>query len=278
VKTGHALIEDIDTCSPQRGQCAFWWLGQQGYVIKLGTTVCYVDAYLSPRPSRLVPPLLNPEEVTNADIILGSHDHVDHIDRAAWVGLAKASPEAIFVVPELLRERMAAEVGLSPKRVLGVDVHVRHSWQKVRFGGVPAAHELLDTDQATGLHPYVGFVLEGNGVRVYHAGDTCTYEGMQALLRRHRIDVAFLPINGRDAKRLASGCIGNMTYQEAVDLAGALRPGLTVPGHFEMSARNSEDPQLFVDYMRVKYPGLATMVPQHGERVVVGTEAASLVR
>jgi L-ascorbate 6-phosphate lactonase len=46
VKTGHALIEDIDTCSPQRGQCAFWWLGQQGYVIKLGTTVCYVDAYL----------------------------------------------------------------------------------------------------------------------------------------------------------------------------------------------------------------------------------------
>ena len=79
----------------------------------------------------------------------------------------------------------------------------------------------------------------------------------------------FLPINGRDAKRLAAGCIGNMTYQEAADLAGALQPRLTIPTHFEMFAMNSVDPALFIDYMRVKYPNLKTHLPVHGEEIII---------
>jgi L-ascorbate metabolism protein UlaG (beta-lactamase superfamily) len=78
----------------------------------------------------------------------------------------------------------------------------------------------------------------------------------------------FLPINGRDARRLKVNIIGNMTYQEAADLAGALKPGLVVPGHFDMFERNSENPQLFIDYMKVKYPQQKTLIPEHGRRVV----------
>lgn len=137
------------------------------------------------------------------------------------------------------------------------------------MSGVPAAHEFLDVDEKTGLHPYVGFVIEANGMCVYHAGDTCTYEGMQALLRGWEIDLAFLPINGRDAKRLSSGCIGNMTYQEAADLAGSIGARTTVCAHFEMFRSNSQDPQPFIDYMQVKYPEQHAIIPQHGERTVV---------
>ena len=53
-----------------------------------------------------------------------------------------------------------------------------------------------------------------------------------------------------DAERLAVGCVCNMTYQEAVDLAGAVDPRLTIPTHFDMFENNSEDPQLFLDYLR----------------------------
>ncbi len=80
-----------------------------------------------------------------------------------------------------------------------------------------------------------------------------------------------LPINGRDAKRLSSGCIGNMTYQEAADLAGALGPRLTIPAHYDMFAENSEDPALFDNYMRVKYPALKVCVCEHGSKVYVGS-------
>ncbi len=269
MKTGQALIADIDACVVDEGNCAFWWLGQHSFVVKLGETVCYLDPFLTPGSSRQVAPLLTPEQLTNASLVLGSHDHGDHIDRPAWPVIATASPRARFVVPELLRERVVKEVGLPSERVLGVDLGKVHTVDGVTVTAVPAAHELLDVDGATGLHPYVGFVLSGNGVTLYHAGDTCMYEGMQGILRTWQFDIAFLPINGRDAKRLREGCIGNMTYQESADLAGAIAPGMTVPAHFEMFAMNSEDPQLFVDYMQVKYPKLRTAIPVHGERAVV---------
>ncbi|WP_210420272.1 MBL fold metallo-hydrolase [Aquisphaera giovannonii] len=267
--TGRELVEEVESTRLAGGQAAYWWLGQHGFVMKFGDAVCYVDAFLSPFPDRQVPPLMRPEEATNADLILGSHDHADHIDRDAWPAMAEASPRAKFVVPALLRERVVREVGLPDDRVLGLDVDRPVEVAGVRVLGVPAAHEFLDVDPATGLHPYLGFVFEASGLCVYHAGDTCVYEGMQSILRRWSFDAAFLPINGRDARRLAADCIGNMTYQEAVDLAGALRPRLVVPTHFEMFAMNSEDPRLFEDYLRVKYPGVVAKVPRHGERVVV---------
>ena len=267
--TGRALIEDIRACAVPAGQAAFWWLGQHGFAVKLGTAVCFIDPFLSPLEGRRIPPLLRPGELADAAMVLGSHDHADHIDRPAWPAIAAAAPQCKFVVPALLREKIAGELRLSDDRVLGVDQGLSVEIAGVSVSGVPAAHEFLDCDPRTGLHPYVGFVIEGNGFRLYHAGDTCCYEGMPALLRRWAFDLAMLPINGRDAKRLAANCIGNMTYQEAADLAGAIRPGLTVPAHFDMFADNGEDPQRFLDYMRVKYPHLAVHLPRHGRRTMV---------
>jgi L-ascorbate metabolism protein UlaG (beta-lactamase superfamily) len=267
MKTHAALIAEIDGTQVNPGTCACWWLGQHGFAVKLGETIVYIDPFLSALERRSVPPLLRPEELGHADIVLGSHDHADHIDRAAWPVIAAAAPGVTFVTPKLLQEHVADELGLPRARVLGVDRGINVEIAGVRINGVPAAHELLDADEQTGLHPCIGFVIEGNGVCLYHAGDTCIYEGMQALLRQWQFNVAFLPINGRDARRLSAGCIGNMTYQEAADLAGSLKPGVTIPCHFEMFAMNSEDPQLFVDYMHAKYPSLQTLIPTHGERL-----------
>lgn len=270
--TGPRLITAIDRTRVPPGACAFWWLGQHGFVVKLGKTVVYIDAYLQPNKSRTVKPLLAPEEITNADLILGSHDHADHIDRWAWPCMAATSPKAQFIVPALLVKKVSACLHIPTDRIQGVDEGITVRCKGVSITAVPAAHEFLDTDDRTGLHPYVGFIIKGNGVTIYHAGDSCIYEGQRAAVARFKPDIAFLPINGRDAKRLAVNCIGNMTYQEAADLAGALKPRLTVPAHFEMFAMNSADPQLFVDYMRVKYPRLKTVIPRHGTKVMVSSD------
>lgn len=269
MKKNAELIEDVNSCTVGSGECAFWWLGQLGFVLKLGRTVCWIDAYLAESPRRRVPPLVQPSQVTNADAVLGTHDHGDHVDRQSWSGMAAASPGAAFVVPDMVREAVVENAAIPNERVKGLDDGTSLTVGDVTITAVPAAHELLDQDPATGRYPYLGYVFEGNGVCVYHSGDTCLYEGMQAKLRQWHFDLACMPINGRDARRLSSNCIGNMTYQETVDLAGAVRPGLTVPGHWDMFEGNREDPQLFVDYMRVKYPDLECMIPEYGTRVTV---------
>ena len=102
---------------------------------------------------------------------------------------------------------------------------------------------------------------------IYHAGDTVNYDGLLTRLQQFPLDVVFLPINGRDAGRFRRNCIGNLTYQEAVDLAGELRVRLAVPLHYDMFAANSEDPQKFADYLNAKWPGVRSWVGSVGETV-----------
>ena len=278
MKTGKTLIADIDACQPAAGQVAFWWLGQHSFVVKGGGHTIYVDAFLSAYPGRLIPPLLRPAEVSNATLISGSHDHSDHIDRGAWPDMAAAAPQARFVVPDLLRERVARELKIPAERFVGINDGQTVDASGVALTGVAAAHEFLDQDPATGRFPYMGFVFEVGGCTVYHPGDCCIYEGLQAKLRRWKFDVMFLPINGRDAERYAKGIIGNMTYQEAADLAGPLQPRLVVPTHYDMFAGNLADPQAFAAYLNVKYPRQAVHISRYGECMLIDHSRGLLIR
>lgn len=268
-KQGPGLVNLVDTTRLEPDELALWWLGQQSFILKLAGKTIYMDPFLTDAADRLVPPLLKPEQVTNADLILGSHDHADHIDRPAWPGIASASPDAIFIVPSLLREEIADSTGIDTSRIVGIDDGQTLELGKIRITAIASAHEFLDQEPLSGRFPYLGYVIEGGGLCLYHAGDSCIYEGLVTKLRNWEFDVMCLPINGRDAKRLRAGCIGNMTYQEAVDLAGTLRTRFAVPAHYDMFASNSGDPDAFTDYMRVKFPRVSPVVCDYGEALRV---------
>jgi L-ascorbate metabolism protein UlaG (beta-lactamase superfamily) len=264
---GAALLEDVARTRLEAGQVAFWWLGQHSFIVKGGDTVVYIDPYLSPSPARQTPPLLAPEEVTNADLVLGTHDHLDHIDPGTIPGIAQASPEARFVVPRTAAERVR-ELGVPSARLLPLTDGESAEWSGARVTAIKSKHERFDEVPGVGF-PFLGYVLELNGRTLYHSGDTIVYDGLLPALQRHAPSVAFLPINGRCAERLASGCIGNMTYQEAVDLAGDVGVGWAIPTHYDMFIGNQEDPTKFVRYLAVKFPEIRTWVGAAGERVTV---------
>ena len=264
-----ALCRRIRSLQPPAGAAALWWMGQSGFVIKLAGRIIYLDVFFSPMRQRVIPPLLPPGHVTHADIICGTHDHIDHIDRAAWPTLAAASPEALYVVPLLLRQRLIKELGIPATRLLGVDEHQSLQIGPVTISAIAAAHEFLDRDRKTGLHPWLGYVIQGDGLTIYHAGDTCLYEGIEDKIRHFKPDVMLLPINGRDARRLKSGCLGNMTFQEAADLAGHLGPGLVAPIHYDMFKFNGADPRRFTAYLKVKYPKQQSLIFRHGKPVIL---------
>lgn len=261
------LINDVNTCRLQPAQAAFWWLGQMSYIVKIGETILYFDPYLAPRETRQIPPMLEPADVTNAAYVFGSHPHADHIDTVALPGIAAASPNARVVVSRVAAKQVA-ELGIPTDRILGCDEGLVFDEDGVTIQAIAAQHEFFDRDPELG-YPYLSWIVECHGITIFHAGDTLKYDGICAKLSKYNIDIAFLPINGRDAERLARGCIGNMTYQEAVDLAGDIRPRLTVPGHYDMFADNSEDPSKFARYMDVKFPQLAYWIGEHGTAVVV---------
>jgi len=59
--------------------------------------------------------------------------------------------------------------------------------------------------------------------------------------------------------------------QEAADLAGETGARLVIPGHWDMFADNSADPERFADYLDVKYHGKVTcLIPEVMEKIVYG--------
>ena len=249
---------------------AFWWMGQMGYAVRVGNSTLFLDLYLSDSPKRTIAPICRAEEICFAGYFFGTHDHSDHIDRPIWPILAKASPKAKFVVPRALAHRLSEELHISLERFLPISDGETTEDGELKITGVASAHEKLSPDPISGEYPCMGYVIECGGVSFYHSGDTCLYEGLPTKLRSlGKLDAVFLPINGRDGKRLRSGCIGNLTFQEAVDLAGPLAPGIAVPGHYEMFRHNSENPLLFADYLDAKYPGVDCWIGPHGDRVLI---------
>ena len=97
-------------------------------------------------------------------------------------------------------------------------------WNAPAFGSAPFPRPTRgSTPTASGRHLYLGFVIEAEGRRLYHSGDTLAYPGLVERLGSEPFDVLFLPINGRDPAR---GVPGNMTAAEAVDLAAAGPPAV----------------------------------------------------
>jgi len=266
-RAGDDLLASIADASPKPGEAVFWWLGQHTYIVKFPSATVLIDPYLQESPRRTKPPMLTPEQCAGFDLVLCTHDHIDHIDPAAIPGIAAAS-QAEFVSPATTRQRMA-DLGVPADHWHGANHRQTMELCGLKITAIKAAHETFQ-ETADGLFPFLGYVIEGDGARVYHAGDTLWWEGLQAELQSLLpIDVAFVPINGRDAERYNRQCWGNTNFAEAADLVGPLGVGLAVPAHFDMFVGNSEDPDKFIAYMACKYPATPTWLGPAGEPVTI---------
>ena len=274
---GHKLIEQIDRTELPPNAVALWHLGQSGFILKGDGKVVYLDPYLSDflerftqgrpdhDPRRFKPPL-EAEDITNADVVFGSHYHYDHIDPGAISGIARSSPQARFVVPSPARAPLL-DLGVPEERIHCPPCDEPQTIGGVGFISIPAAHESFDRDPERG-YPYRGYIVELGGIHVYHAGDCVPYDGLAERLQRQGVDIALLPINGRDYFRLERGFAGNFTCREAAELAATIGCGLLVPMHFGMHMANTERPGYLVDYLAEHFPTQKFHIMTPGERVM----------
>jgi L-ascorbate metabolism protein UlaG (beta-lactamase superfamily) len=146
--------------------------------------------------------------------------------------LAQVNPGCRFVVP-LSSRATAEERGVPPECLITADAGEAGTAGAFRWHAVASAHEQLKTD-AAGRQMFLGYVIELEGLRIYHSGDCVPYPGLDAELARHQVDVTILPVNGRDMRRSAAGIPGNFTFAEAVDLCRRAGIEAMLACHFGM--------------------------------------------
>ena len=255
---------------------ALSWLGQAGFALRTGTATALIDPFLSPWNGRLYESALSPARAEGVDLVLITHEHVDHFDASSAPAIAAASPGARFVVPAPIVD-MVTEAGVAADRVVGVQPGDDIELNGVRIRPVPAMHGVTMDDAygfgrelSGGLVRFLGFVLDAGGVRLYHAGDTIHYPGMESTLRDLGIDVGLLPINGRDPEREARGIVGNLSGREAAWLALEGAFDVLIPMHYDLFARNRGYPSHLIDSVDRDHPGVPVFVPAREHPFVLG--------
>lgn len=250
ISTGSDLIQQMNALAVPPGGLAIWGLGQMGVALKgSDSRILYIDPILSDvvalkdptaaeRFSRAFPPPLEPSEISNASLVLCTHEHLDHTDPLTLGPLAIASPQACFVISGWAQS-LLDEAGIAPERRI-----VPNSGKPLEFGDlriniVPSGHYGLEFDQQRGWR-WLGFHIQWNSVTFYHSGDTILYPGYLERLRAlPKIDVGLLPANGRDACRESEGVIGNLQPEEAVWLAKELDWDVLIGGHNDLFQWNT---------------------------------------
>lgn len=274
VLLGRDLVESITSARPGVGSVTMWRLGQAGVVVKFPTATVLIDPYLSnyceavlPYPfdhRRLTRAPLDASEIDFIDVVLITHNHPDHLDSPTMRTLSRQNRAAIVVAPASCVAQLI-DLGWANDAVHTASENAPVYAGAVRIVGFPVAHEKFLEDPR-GSDVYQGFVVSNGDISVVHVGDAIDTDQTRKSLRRHCVDVLFVPINGRSDERAALGFAGNMSAAEAAAFAVAVGAEITVPMHYDMFAQNV-DPSALESFERVADQlGAARITLQVGEK------------
>ena len=267
-----AFLADIELVRNKDRQVHLWWLGQSGFLLQWQGTYLLFDPYLSDsltkkytgtdKPHiRMTERVIPPGQLNFIDILTSSHNHTDHFDPETIHPLLQANPAMQVIVPGANRESGAQKLAVAANRITAINYQQPLMTRNLVFNVIPSAHESLETDPQ-GRHKFLGYIVRAGPFTLYHPGDTVRYPGMVDHLRRWEIDIAMLPINGRDPSR---GVAGNLDGAEAVKLAQDAGMRVVIPCHYDMFEFNTVSSSEFIYAARAN--NQAYQVLRNGERL-----------
>ena len=183
------------------------YIGHSAFEFALKEKSILVDPYVSVNPN------YNWHERNITDIFL-THAHGDHLGQAIEIAKEKdATITAAFELANYLKEQ-GCKV-----RSVGFGAWINYDWGRVVF--VPAFHSSSLPDGRYAGEA-AGIIFDIDGVKIYHAGDTCLFSDMKLIKELYNPDVVMLPVGGTFT----------MDIEHATIAAEWLNPRVVIPMHY----------------------------------------------
>jgi L-ascorbate 6-phosphate lactonase len=221
------FLEELEVPAPGPAP-VLWALGGPSFLYRTPKTAIWIDPYFAGTPDDAVPDAyrataipVNPEEVRVADIVISTHDHVDHCHEGTVMPIV-GSTGAVCVAPSssarLMREWGVPEAQL--KEVAPGD--------EVDVGDVRiSVREANDPNEPHA----VTYVLESAGTTLFVSGDTARFPALADIGAERPLDYALL----------AFGRTWYMGEEEMLEAAADLAPGTLLPFHWEFWRNHTGD-------------------------------------
>jgi L-ascorbate metabolism protein UlaG (beta-lactamase superfamily) len=196
------------------------WLGHASFKIEKEQKI-FIDPFQIRIPEK------------DADLILITHDHFDHcsIDDIKML----VNKQAVIIASKMCRAKVD-NFKSDVAKILYFAPEDRAKVNNAEIEAVPAYN--INKFRAPGVvfHPkemnYVGYIIEIDKVRIYHAGDTDFIPEMNNF---GKIDIALLPIGGTYT----------MNVEEAIEAVNAIRPKYAIPMHYGSIVGSDKDAEKF---------------------------------
>ena len=253
---------------------AIWYLGCNGFAMKAsdGTTL-FVDPYLGlgdpPRTTRMIPVPFDPTDVRDADAILATHEHTDHVHGPSQAPILVSTGAQFHAPDDSISVAREDEQWTATWDVDDEQLSEVSEGESVEIGGftvhVEAAH---DPDAS---HP-VSYLLEHDGLTVFHGGDSKPAEAFARIGATYDIDLGIL----------AFGTVGTIPDKETgeprrtrwyndenqvVEAANDLQLDRLLPSHWDMWKGLTADPTVLHHHANsFTYPRALEIV-EIGDRV-----------
>ena len=219
-------------------EVAITWIGHASFLIQFTDLNVLIDPnfanwlFLLKRLKRAG---LKLKDLPPIDLVLLTHAHFDHFHKPT---LRKLPNPKIGIMPRGVGD-LARNLGFS--RIIELEWWESFSQGDWKVTFTPSKHWGARTlhDQHRG---YGGFILEHQGRKIYHAGDSAYFHGFEEIGRKFAPEIALLPIG---AYHPATFRKVHMGPDQAVQAFKDLRAKFFVPMHygtFKLSFEEMDEP------------------------------------
>ncbi|MBW3622159.1 MAG: metal-dependent hydrolase [Armatimonadetes bacterium] len=226
------------------------YLGHSCWRLSDGTHTLLIDPWLNENPKAAVAA----EEIEQADAILVSHAHFDHLGDT--VSIAKRTGATVVSTFELVT--YCGEQGAENGHGMNLGGAHEFPWGKVKLVQAFHTSSCGSGDDYRAMGEPCGFILQFGGLTIYHSGDTALFGDMELLGRLYPMDFAMLPI----------GDNFTMGPDDALEAVRLLQPKRVAPMHFNTFPVIEVDAEAWG--RRVGELGVECRVLQPGESWEIG--------
>jgi L-ascorbate 6-phosphate lactonase len=266
------LVREIEDAAPDG--VAVWYLGCNGFVLKGsdGTTI-FIDPYVGlgdpPRTVRMIPVPFDPEDIAEADAVLATHEHTDHVHGPSQAPILANTGATFYAPDDSLTVAREDESWTEEYDVDGDQLVEVTESETIEIGEFTVHVENANDPDAT--HP-VSYVVEHEAGTFFHGGDTKPTDEFERLGSEYDIDLG----------ALAFGTVGRIPDKETrepkrtrwyndenqiVEAAADLELEALLPSHWDMWRGLTSDPKVLHHHAKsFDYPRRLELV-EIGDRV-----------
>ena len=230
------------------GQVAVTWIGHASFLIQFNDLNVLVDPNFANwlfLLKRLKRSGLRVQDLPPIDLVFLTHAHYDHFHKPT---LRKLDHPKIGVMPWGVGD-LAKNLGF--ERVVELDWWESFSQRDWKVTFTPSAHWGARTlhDHHRG---YGGFVLEHQGRKIYHAGDSAYFNGFAEIGEKLHPEIALLPIGAYHPESFRRVHMGPDEAVKAFRDLGARRLVPMHYGAFKLSFEGINDPPRWLVEIAIK--------------------------